>query len=345
MLEEFIISQFIRPLRSTYTMFDLGSNPFPTTYNDLVYRKDYQVFNNRRQTLQMSLYYKDASLRIQPCVIYLHCNSGSRIEAQPYIPLLIRNGYAVCSFDFSGSGNSDGQYVTLGKNEKTDIDAIIKYLEQLGFNQFFLWGRSMGAVTALLYMTTMKRSENIIGLILDSPFSSLRKMSIECGSEVTGVPEFLLHPMMLYVNSVINEKAGMQLDDFEIKEFLRDYGRKMGIKLPPALFLTSHFDKVVKPYHVEELMGVYPGKTKQLKYMETKHDQERGSGIIEFTVGFINEAMELKKTQFFQTQNKRMNYERNLERKQQMYGSLANSMMLSRAPTTRMAGNPFNGLY
>jgi pimeloyl-ACP methyl ester carboxylesterase len=345
MVEEFVINQYIRPLRTKYSAFDLGSNPFPSIYNDMIHRKDFQVFNNRRQTLQMSLYHKDGGLTIHPCVIYLHCNTGSRIDALPYIPLLIRNGYTVCAFDFSGSGNSDGKYVTLGKNEKHDIDSIIQYLENMGFNQFFLWGRSMGAVTALLYIISMKRSENVIGMVLDSPFASLRKMSIECGSELTGVPEFLLHPMMLYVNSVLNEKTGIQLDDFEIKDLLKDYGKKMGIKLPPALFLTSHLDKVVKPYHVEELLGAYPGKNKQLKYMENRHDQERGKSVIEFAVGFINEALELKRSQYFLFQSKRMNYERNLERRQQMYGNLTNSMMVIRPATAKLARHPFNGLY
>ena len=39
------------------------------------------------------------------------------------------NGIGCVSFDFAGSGNSDGEYVTLGWNEAEDLDAIIEYLD------------------------------------------------------------------------------------------------------------------------------------------------------------------------------------------------------------------------
>lgn len=30
-------------------------------------------------------------------------------------------GYSVCTLDFSGCGNSEGEYVTLGAHEKWDV--------------------------------------------------------------------------------------------------------------------------------------------------------------------------------------------------------------------------------
>lgn len=52
-----------------------------------------------------------------PCVIYLHCNAGNRLEALPFIKYLAINKISLFCFDFSGCGNSDGEYITLGKNE------------------------------------------------------------------------------------------------------------------------------------------------------------------------------------------------------------------------------------
>jgi alpha/beta superfamily hydrolase len=55
-----------------------------------------------------------------------------------------------CCFDFSGSGVSEGEYVSLGVFETEDTLCVIKYLKSLGYvNNIGLWGRSMGAVTSI----------------------------------------------------------------------------------------------------------------------------------------------------------------------------------------------------
>ncbi len=79
----------------------------------------------------------------RPCVIYLHGNSGSRLDAADALHTLLPHGVtgknmpnaillcafeteilvfllycAVFTFDFSGSGASQGEYVSLGHFEK-----------------------------------------------------------------------------------------------------------------------------------------------------------------------------------------------------------------------------------
>ncbi len=52
-----------------------------------------------------------------PCVIYLHGNCSSRIEGQQAAKVLLPMGMTVFTFDFSGCGRSDGEWVTLGYKE------------------------------------------------------------------------------------------------------------------------------------------------------------------------------------------------------------------------------------
>ena len=70
---------------------------------------------------------------------------------------------------------STGEYVTLGEREKDDVEVVIEYLRK-GVNRlqstvYFpvsvigLWGRSMGAVTALLHSS---RDPSIAAMVLDS---------------------------------------------------------------------------------------------------------------------------------------------------------------------------------
>lgn len=64
----------------------------------------------------------------------------------------------------------------MGYYEKDDIKAVVKHLEHLGIAQIGLWGRSMGAVSALLYTSYY---QNIDFVVADSPFSSLRTLCVE----------------------------------------------------------------------------------------------------------------------------------------------------------------------
>ena len=76
------------------------------------------------------------------------------------------------SFDFSGWGNSEGDWVTLGYKEKLDLKAVIDYLQtEKKVTSIGLWGRSMGAVSSILYMS---ENPNIVKCaVLDSGFQSL----------------------------------------------------------------------------------------------------------------------------------------------------------------------------
>ncbi len=67
---------------------------------------------------------------------------------------------------------SEGGHVSLGYYEKEDLRVMIDRLKvQFDLRTFVLWGRSMGAVTALLYAA--KYPENIMAVVSDNAFSDL----------------------------------------------------------------------------------------------------------------------------------------------------------------------------
>jgi pimeloyl-ACP methyl ester carboxylesterase len=62
-----------------------------------------------------------------------------------------------------GSGLSDGKWVTLGAHEVEDLSVVVQHLRsQGGVSSIGLWGRSMGAVTALMYS---HRDPDIAGMV------------------------------------------------------------------------------------------------------------------------------------------------------------------------------------
>ena len=82
----------------------------------------------------------------------MHGNAGNQLEGLKYADAILQNGLSLCVFDFSGCGNSEGEFVTLGHKEVDDLNAIIqKVMEAYKPCGIGLWGRSMGATTALIH--------------------------------------------------------------------------------------------------------------------------------------------------------------------------------------------------
>ncbi|BBH00596.1 alpha/beta-Hydrolases superfamily protein [Prunus dulcis] len=86
-----------------------------------------QLTNARGHTLRCSHYLpspfpEDASL---PCVIYCH---GNRADANEAAVMLLPSNITVFTLDFSGSGLSDGDYVSLGWHERDDLKVVVSYL-------------------------------------------------------------------------------------------------------------------------------------------------------------------------------------------------------------------------
>jgi len=51
----------------------------------------------------------------------MHGNSSSRLEALGSLSLVLSIGATLLTFDFAGSGMSEGEYVSLGVFEKDDL--------------------------------------------------------------------------------------------------------------------------------------------------------------------------------------------------------------------------------
>lgn len=111
----------------------------------------------------------------KPCIVYSHSHSGNRLEGASLSEALI-NDFNYCVFDYSGYGKSQGHFTTLGIKEQDDLEAVIHHLRNyFKMQTIYIWGRSMGAVTALLLAA---RTNNWIcdAMVLDAPFLSTRKM-------------------------------------------------------------------------------------------------------------------------------------------------------------------------
>ncbi|KAL4474679.1 hypothetical protein ABPG72_002272 [Tetrahymena utriculariae] len=289
-ISESDINQIIRPKRLMYGQHDLGPN-VKNIKGTMVMRKDFQAANSRQEKLQCSLFFPKNEQQSNLLVIYLHGNSGCRLEANPVVANLAPLGYHVCSYDSSGCGLSEGKYVTLGINEKDDLHSIInKTKQQFGYTHFILWGRSMGAVTSLMYCLNIQDQcvaaggqlnnlNGVVGLVIDSAFSNFANLTKEIASKK--ISSILVSIGIKHLRNKL-KKALNGMDLFEID---LSYDVKK-LKLP-AIFAYSENDTVILPRHTHILYDNYGGP-KQKAQFQGDHNCMRDSNYFNSIISFIN---------------------------------------------------------
>lgn len=136
-----------------------------------VQRTDFTVKNDAGKVLSAVLL-KDEHEEPEHTIFYFHGNGGSKIQAMAFHSLICKHKLAVLSFDFVGCGNSDPGYLTYGINQANDAEEVLKEADKyFKRTKLTLWGRSMGALTAILFAE--KNPKIVSNIILDSPFRRL----------------------------------------------------------------------------------------------------------------------------------------------------------------------------
>jgi hypothetical protein len=94
---------------------------------NILKREDFKVRNARGFEMVGSLWTPQTLTadKRRSCVVYLHSQSGCRLEGLFLRELCAAENYYLCCFDFSGCGLSDGKYVSLGHYEKDDLGLVL----------------------------------------------------------------------------------------------------------------------------------------------------------------------------------------------------------------------------
>lgn len=209
----------------------------------------------------------------------LHGNSSCRLGGLEIVTHAIPAGFSVFALDFAGSGLSDGKYVSLGFHEQGDIAAVVEYLRATDETaSICLWGRSMGAVAALLYAQSDPASVN--AMVLDSPFSSLPQLATELVDDgKLGVPKLAVRLVMRLIRRDIRNRA--KFDMFKLKPIA-----KMSKCTIPAFFVVGSKDELVGPHHVTALYKQHNGPN-QLFQFPGGHNSPRPSDFFVQATQFL----------------------------------------------------------
>ncbi|WZZ10311.1 hypothetical protein YC2023_096232 [Brassica napus] len=192
--------------------------------------------------------------------------SGCRADASEAAIVLLPSNITIFTLDFSGSGLSGGEYVTLGSNEKDDLKAVVEYLRtDVNVSLIGLWGRSMGAVTSLMYGA---EDPSIAAMVLDSPFSDLVDLMMELVDTYKfPLPKFTIKFAIQYMRRAVQKKAKFDITDLNTIKVAKSC-------FVPVLLGHAIDDDFIYPHHSERIYEAYVGDKNIIKF-EGDHNSQR----------------------------------------------------------------------
>ena len=236
-------------------------------YNDDTTGNRYSVsFKNKRdQTIIGSFYQAPSPAPGNPCVIYLHGNASSQNEGAHIPYLLCPQGINVLCIDLSGSGNSDGEFITLGYNERDDVQASIDFVRlQYKVGGICLWGRSMGASIAAWCAAD---KFDLSSVVIDSAYLSVDEIINDLiGNSwfLWGLSKILVPIVNIYVKRMI----GISIHDINLIKNLKN-------ARTPALIIHASHDSFINVREAREMFARYGGSHKYMMTTRGDHNSKR----------------------------------------------------------------------
>ena len=282
------VNAIIRPPRAhSYKEETLGPQVFNYCGRTFA-RSDLYITNERDMKMKCSHWIDvDTPADKVPCVIYMHGNSSARLEVIPQLSYLLSLGVSVFSFDFAGSGKSDGDYVSLGFYERDDLQCVVEHLRSTGtVSTIALWGRSMGAATALMHA---HRDPSISCMIVDSSFADLTQLAeemVERGKDHgVSVPTFVVTMALRMIRGSVKKQAG-----FDIRECCPiSHADKCFV---PALFVHGKNDVFINSHHSRDIHERYAGD-KNLIIVDGDHNSPRPRFMFDSASIFLQTCLQI----------------------------------------------------
>nr|CCA23748.1 serine protease family S09X putative [Albugo laibachii Nc14] len=322
-----IISSVIRPECSVYDVSVLGADEFQHACNHTrsgntstmsIRHKTFTITNDRMQSLVCSHWQiypnPDSSVPSRtPCLVYLHSNIGSRVDVLRIRNIVLECYMSVMAFDFSGSGQSDGAYVTMGWNESKDLQCVLEHLDaDESVESICIYAHSMGVYPALVEASKRSPGTNqaagqhmdvsmspdtkkhVRGLVIDGGYCAMmtliQEMMVQIQQEGFAVPLSLLKLGCSIVRKTIQTRAQVDLKSLRPIDFVQYCNI-------PALFMTGKDDRYVASHHSHDLAAKYSGPSVVLQVEGGHYDLRPRKSYVE-AVHFLQGAIHSKWTSY-----------------------------------------------
>ena len=276
------VNAIIRPPRAVYPLDQLPGSMFVPNYGEVV-RVPVEFRNSRGLRIVGSYWAPFGEIAEPSCVVYLHGNASCQLEGMFLVPIFVPAGVSVLCFDCAGSGNSEGEYISLGVFERDDVACAINFVrERFRVGRVALWGRSMGAGTSFFALAD---DPTIACCVADSPYASLRQLIRELAGRFH-VPGCLSSMAVNILRRRIRTKAGFDIRDVEPLSIAPNC-------FTPIFIIHGEADSFIRCDHSRELFAAYGGEDKEI-HIEPgiDHNSERPLELISAAALFVARVLD-----------------------------------------------------
>jgi uncharacterized protein len=172
--------------------------------------------------------------------------ANGSLDADVHVaPWLHEAGFNVLLFNWRAHGDSEGEVVTLGFNERYDLIAAVQFAKSKGAERVGVLGFSMGGTVALV---TAAVYEDINAVVADSPFVYVLS-AVAGGLIERGVPEGLAFLLARVFAITACLRMRLNLFDIDLVRWIQRVAPR------PLLLIFGEQDVIVPPSEVDVIFA------------------------------------------------------------------------------------------
>ncbi|HEX4999509.1 MAG TPA: alpha/beta hydrolase [Terriglobia bacterium] len=224
----------------------------------------------------------------QVTIVFAHGLARSRRELLERAIDLWRLGYGVLLYDARNHGESGPARVTLGYDERLDVEGAVRFLrsDTQNTNHVALYGVSMGAVASLLAAAETPEAEAVIA---DSAYLNLTDTINHHVHLITRLPAF---PLGAEFRILLEYRCGFDARKVDSLEAARRIGAR------PAMFIAGANDPRMPPQIAEKLYEASTSPDRRLLINDGPGAEIHGHAYAADPQRYIREVDEFLTTAF-----------------------------------------------
>ncbi len=194
--------------------------------------------------------------------IVVHGYTSKAEHMTRYVRNFYEKGFHVLAPDLRGHGESEGNYIGMGWDDRKDMLLWIdKILEIDPDAEIVLFGVSMGGATVMMTSGEEALPENVKVIVEDCGYSSVSDVFVYQLDDLFGLPEF---PVIPAANTLTNIRAGYDLYEASAVD-------QVAKSETPILFIHGDADTFVPYEMVNEVYGAANVEKQKLIIPEAGH--------------------------------------------------------------------------
>ncbi len=226
------------------------------------------------------------SSKKNPLIILIPGYQGTRKTMLPFAQFLYQAGYSTFLYDPRGQGESGGDCIC-GNFLAQDLGTIISQLKTSGYQQFVLFGLSMGATGAIV--AGAENNSDVLGVIADSGFANLReglRKSPLCEAKILFDRPFLYFLLKYFGQIYLYNHFGRWVNPFRSTNALKVVDKVKN------LFIIHAEDDLLIPVYNAKMLFEKAQKTPGIKKLWIVKDSAHCENFDRHKEEYINKVLQ-----------------------------------------------------